>query len=428
MLRRCRSPRTTVAGAIALLGASPATAAAAGIQTQQGFCDTPIISAGCDAVGAIKDAIVGAAGWTFSKIFEAIAGWVGDGAAWLVRKLAAFIGNSVAVDVADGTLVERYRLMGGLALFLALPFLIAAVIQAVIRQDAGQMLRSALGYLPLAMVVMVAGVELTKTAIELTDWMSAAAAGGAGGDVGVALAQLAGALGAGAIAGVPLFVFFLLAGVVAFAAFLVWAELLLRAAAIYACLLLLPLVLAACIWPATAHWCRRLVHTLAALILAKLVIVATLSLGVSLFAHGASDAGFNALLTGTVLLFLAAFSPFVLLRLIPVVEAAAIAHLEGRGRRGVGVVASGVGGVMMARSLMGGPAGTAGAGGQGLLQATNAARVTGLGGPMGLGAYVAAQAAGRLRAGRRRPGALPPPPPGPPGTPSGPSREASRGR
>ncbi len=387
-----------------LWAAAPARAAVPGVKTSHGFCDTPVVGLTCDAVGKVGDAVGsavgGVAGWTFSQVFGAIAAWVGDGAAWLVGKLGEFISETVAVDVADPTFVERYRLMGGLALALALPLLLASVIQGVIRQDTGQILRSVCGYLPLALLVMVAGVELTRTAVRLTDWMSAAAAGGSGGDVGQALAQLGGVLAAGAAGGVPLFVFFLVAALVAFAALVLWAELLLRAAAIYACLLFLPLVLAALVWPATAHWCRRLVHTLAALILSKLVIAATLALGVSLVSQGFTDGGFNSLLTGGVLLFLAAMSPFALLRLIPVAEAAAVSHMDGRAQRGLGSIAALGGGAVLAGSLMQarGPGGIGGGGGLG--EAMTSARFMGVPGPMGVAAYLAAGAGGRRSRGQ----------------------------
>jgi hypothetical protein len=101
--------------------------------------------------------------------------------------------------------------------------------------------------------------------------------------------------------------------------------------------LFLPLALASLVWPANAHWCRRLVDTLVALILGKFVIVSVLSL-----AAGALDAGtgtgtgggsFAAVLGGAALLLLAAFAPWALFRLLPFLEAGAVAHLEGLSQR-----------------------------------------------------------------------------------------------
>ena len=74
-------------------------------------------------------------------------------------------------------------------------------------------------------------------------------------------------------------------------------------------------------WPAISHWCRRLVETVVALVLSKFVIVAVLSLAVG--ALGAGDGSVSAGSAGGALLLLAAFAPFTLLRLVPMVEVGA---------------------------------------------------------------------------------------------------------
>jgi hypothetical protein len=135
------------------------------------------------------------------------------------------------------------------------------------------------------------------------------------------------------------FVLLMVGLLVAAAAFVLWLELLVRAAAVYVAVLFLPLVLTALVWPAVSHWCRRLVETLAALILSKFVIVATLSLAASAVGSGASGgSGFAAVLAGGALLVLSTFVPFSILRLIPMVEAGAVGHLEGVRQRGTAAV------------------------------------------------------------------------------------------
>ena len=127
----------------------------------------------------------------------------------------------------------------------------------------------------------------------------------------------------------------LIALLVAVAAFVLWIELLIRAAAVYVAVLFLPLALATLVWPAVSHWCRRLVETLAALILSKFVIVATLSLAAGAVSSGTAGGGAH----GVGLLSRARraarswswppSSPIAILRLIPAVEAGAVAHLDG---------------------------------------------------------------------------------------------------
>ncbi len=106
-----------------------------------------------------------------------------------------------------------------------------------------------------------------------------------------------------------------------------------RTAAIYVAVLFLPLALATLVWPSVSHWCRRLAETLAALVLSKLVVVATLSLAAGALAGHDGSADLSGVVSGAALLLLAALSPYALLRLIPAVEAGAVMHLEGASRR-----------------------------------------------------------------------------------------------
>jgi hypothetical protein len=113
----------------------------------------------------------------------------------------------------------------------------------------------------------------------------------------------------------------------ALAAIFVWFELILRAGVVYVAMMFLPLFLATMIWPATSGWVRRLVQLIVAAILSKLVIVATLSLGLSALASG-DDV--SAVLAGAGMFLIAAFSPFVLFSLIPLAAEMAQPQREGR--------------------------------------------------------------------------------------------------
>ena len=100
------------------------------------------------------------------------------------------------------------------------------------------------------------------------------------------------------------------------AAFALWIELLMREAAVYVIVLMLPLAFAAMVWPARRIWAVRAVELLVALILSKFAIVAVLSLGGAAISSGADDGSVAAVMAGAVLILLAAFSPWALLRLL----------------------------------------------------------------------------------------------------------------
>jgi hypothetical protein len=106
------------------------------------------------------------------------------------------------------------------------------------------------------------------------------------------------------------------------AALALWVELLIRSAAVYVIVLMLPLFFAALVWPARRVWAVRAVELLVALILSKFAIVAVLSLGGAALGH-TTVPSFTSMLAGSTLILLAAFSPWALLRMLPLHELAA---------------------------------------------------------------------------------------------------------
>jgi hypothetical protein len=286
----------------------------------------------CRAANGIGSTVVSAGA---NDVLSALSNWVVSGATWLLDQIGGVLNSTTSIDLGASWFADHYRLMAGLAAVVVLPLLLVSVLQAVYRQSAGTLVRSALVQLPLALVLTAVAVQLVQLALGATDAMSTAIATGTGADLQSALSNLAGVLGSLAATGdaaVPAFVVLLGAMLVVAGSLLLWVELLVRAAAVYAAVLFLPLALASLVWPAVAHWCRRLVDTLVALVLSKFVIVAILSLAVSAVGAG-SGASLPSVLAGGALLLLAAFSPFTLLRLIPMVEAGAAHQLEGARHR-----------------------------------------------------------------------------------------------
>ena len=190
---------------------------------------------------------------------------------------------------------------------------------------------------------------LTKNLLAVTDALSAAVGEGVGGDVSDIFDSVGRTLGPAGPAA-PSFAIFFGALLLLIGSFFVWLELLVRAAAVTVSVFFLPLILAGLVWPATMRWTRRLIETLVALILSKFVIVAVISLATAALADPGRG-GFGAVMGGAALMLMAAFSPIALLKLMPLVEGAAVAHFEGIARRPVESVRSG-GSVNQAISIM----------------------------------------------------------------------------
>jgi hypothetical protein len=302
-------------------------------------------AAGCTGLDALNPVCqIGSLGGSlatsgFESVLNGISQWVASGAEYLLRQIGAVLVSTTTIDVGATWFRTHYGQMTALAGVVILPMLLVSTLQAVIRQNPGQLVRTYLVRLPLALLLAVVAIQVVILSLAATDSMSDAVAGGSGADVASLLSTVTkGLVLASADPSIASFVLLLIALLIAVAAFVLWMELLIRAAAVYVAVLFLPLALATLVWPAVAHWCRRLVETLAALILSKFVIVATLSLAAGAVASGASGSsdggGFNAVLAGGALLALATFVPFAILRLIPAVEAGAVGHLEGLRQRG----------------------------------------------------------------------------------------------
>ena len=305
--------------------AGAARASSAGIPTP---CDLPGIGFICDAVGQTAKDVAGA---TAGLIMGGVTSWVTDAAVWVTGKVGALIDATASPNVQASWFQGQYGSMLTVAGALALPLLLLALVQALIRQDVWILLRSAFGYLPLAFILGAAAIVGTQLVVSITDDLSRFVATGVGGSssnllqsVGDAYTQALNDTSAGAV---PLFGIFLGAIILAIGAFVLWLEMIIRDAAIYIALFFLPLTFVAMVWPATSRWARRLVELLIAVILAKFLIISIISLASAAITNTTLASGngdvFERMIAGSALLVLAAWSPFALLRLIPMMEVAA---------------------------------------------------------------------------------------------------------
>ena len=309
-----------------------------------------MLAAGCTGLDALNPICqAGSIGGSiassgFETVLSGISQWVASGAEWLLGQIGDVLSSTTTVDVGATWFRTHYGQMTALAGVVILPMLLASTLQAVVRQNPGQLVRTFLVQLPLALLLAVVAIQIVVLSLSATDAMSDAVAGGSNADVNSLLTGVtSGLVAAAADPTIASFVLLLISLLIAVAAFVLWLELLIRAAAVYVAVLFLPLALATLVWPAVSHWCRRLVETLAALVLSKFVIVATLSLAAGAVSSGtagtgAHGSGFSSVLAGGALLVMATFVPFAILRMIPAVEAGAVGHLDGLRARGTAAV------------------------------------------------------------------------------------------
>jgi hypothetical protein len=356
-------------------------------------------------VGGVIKKVLGGGGSSASSHLTAAAevlalGVAAAGAADATVKIVAkAIGETTSPQLTSTWFSGTYWRISAIAALLALPFLFAAAVQALMRSDITLLIRSAFGYLPLAALVTAIAAPLTMLLLAASDEMSAIVSSAAPSGHHF-LEKAALFTGLFAVARHSPFLLIAVATLALMFGVAVWLELAVREAAVYVIVLMLPLMFSAMVWPARRVWAIRAVEILVALILSKFVIVAVLSLG-----SGALGSGVVSAIAGIALLMLAAFSPWMLLRLLPMAEMAGAAagslgeRLRSHGSTGIRAV-TGADPVGHAHQTMRDLGGTATAwmrnqatGADGV-QTSRAGSYTGSGGSFGGGASSAAGGGG----------------------------------
>ena len=337
--------------AIIVVGASRAIAGPG--KCEAVFFWDPVCEAGKTVAGKAGEVLTAPVRYAGNSAVEAVTAWVADTAQWILKRVISFIENSTSPTLDAGWFTERYEFMIGLAALVLVPMLVIATIRAVVTQDLSQLIRSFFVYLPMAILGTFVTVTITQALLGATDLMSAAVAENIAGDVSDIFdsvgSTLSGSVGVPNPA-LPSFAIFFGALLVIIGSFFVWLELLIRSAAVTVAVFFLPMILAGLVWPVAMRWTRRLIEILVALILSKFVVVAVMSLATAALTDPGGG-GFGTVMGGAALVLMSAFSPFALLKLMPMVEGAAIEHLRGTGRAPIQAIRP-AGGVHQAISIM----------------------------------------------------------------------------
>lgn len=344
-------------GVIGLEAATARPAAAVAVQeTTDNTCgNLPIISEAC------RQLIDGAA-WVLSGAgdlgetvvagaFDYFARWVAVGAIGAIDLVWAGI-NGTTTPNLDST-GSVFQTSMNAARSLAIPLLVLAAFYSMLKRDASIALKSSFLYLPGSVLGMVVAGFVINALLAATDQLSAAYLDDSQTGVAVWLDDLGSTIAAGVGITAPIllviFSFVLIAGSI-----LVWLVMLVRSAAIVITYAFMPLAFAAIIFPATRSWIKRLIEIQLSFILAKPVIVAVLALG-SQTLNGADNA-LVAMMQAAALFYLAAFSPFALMKLLPFVGDEAVAAMEqpsGAPSRAIATAAGVIGGQKLAGFLSG---------------------------------------------------------------------------
>lgn len=301
------------------------------------------------AVDKVKGFVGDAATAGFEVMIGGLTAWILDAVVWVVGGVFNFFVDSADPNVQADWFVTGsgpYATTAAIGATLLVGFLLVGIAQGVLSGDVGGMVRQMVLHLPLAVLGMVGLVTVTQLLIGIVDALSGGILDTFKADVESftrAVASISALSGGTATA----FVIFLLGLFSVLAGIVLVAELVVRSALVYIVVALAPLVFAAQVWPALRGAGRRLLELLVALIVSKLVIAVALAVAAAAAVGTGSGGEVTALpapevvaedpggsvtqavgilLAATAAFGVAAFSPLLVARLLPITEAAVVAQ------------------------------------------------------------------------------------------------------
>lgn len=310
----------------------------------------------------------GAADAGLQGMLAGIVRWVVDAAISVSGTVFGYFTDATEPNVQADWYVAGtgpFKTTATIAATLLVLFVFIGIVQGVIAGDVGGMLRRIVVDLPLSVLGMVGVVTITQALINLTDVLSGYVLRSFEDETRAFLDAIA-TVGSQHDPGTTAFVLVLLGLAAALGGIILVAELAIREALIYIVVALAPLAFATLLWPAMKGVSRKLLELLCALILSKLVIA--IALGVASAAAvgigtagsttsiptpesvaetpaGTTNQAVGLLLAAAVTFGVAAFSPMLIARLLPLTEGAIVAQ----GVRG-GPIRAGHQGMMMANT------------------------------------------------------------------------------
>jgi hypothetical protein len=280
-----------------------------------------------------------AAGWAWDTVIGGITDWLAKGFVQLVSFVWSVMDSSSSPQLTSEWFSDSagapYLTAVAVATGLLAIFLFCALIQGVLMGRPLELVKRMAFDTPAAVAGILFTVGFTQVGVDLIDAMSDG------------IWQLTRPKAVTAVDGLLLtavklapatFLAPLLLVIGMLGMLMLWVVLYVREALIYLVVALAPLAWATSVWPAIATVRRRTLELLAALVVSKLAIAMALAVGLgALGGIGATGnpgesttenglAEFGTVVVGIITFGLAAFMPFLVLRLLPIVEMAVIAQ------------------------------------------------------------------------------------------------------
>jgi hypothetical protein len=252
--------------------------------------------------------------------FNTLTSWILTSVGWFLTSAGGVLTSASESSTVIRSATPEFTVLVDLSPGLLMVGLLVATLQAVRHGDGASLWRVYLGVAPACVFAIFVARPFATLILETVNQLSSSASN----TVVDHQATITGALNSLSSA-IPPFGLFVLAVAVVIGTWLLWCELIVRAVILTLLLVLVPVIVPLATFPAGRRLGWRLAETFLAVALSKFLIVVTLLLGFDEL-QGSSA---TQVITGAVTLMLATFSPFLLLKVIPFVETAALHNLEG---------------------------------------------------------------------------------------------------
>lgn len=269
----------------------------------------------CDAAGEAAATLV-------SAPFDWLASTMGQAAGWLIEAMWTVFDSTTLVDVTADGYLDVYNLLFGIGVFIVVLFFCFQLILGLIRREPQALTRAALGAAK-AVLGSFLVITVTATALEIVDQLSIGivqAAGETTATMGDKITLLTAGLTTINVAapGVGAIITIFLAGLMICAVAIVWFSLLIRKALLLVAIVLAPVAFAGAAWDLTRSWIGKWAAFVLALIVSKLVLVVVFLIAITQISTPieADLAAVTEPISGIVLLFIAAFAPYMVYRFI----------------------------------------------------------------------------------------------------------------
>ena len=257
---------------------------------------------------------------TFNDLFNALTNWIVSSVEWFLNAVGHVITSAGEPATVISGANDEFTALLVPAPLLMLIGLVVSTLTALRHGDSSSLWRVYLGVAPACVAGIVLARPMATLVLEAVNQLSGTAAS--------TVATHESALGTslvGLAPSTPGFAVFLLSVVVVIGTMLLWFELIVRTVVLTLLLVLVPIIVPLATFPSLRRLGWRLAETFMAVAASKLAIVITLSLGLDEL----TGTSVTEIVTGAVTMLLATLTPYLVLRVVPLLEQSALHNFEG---------------------------------------------------------------------------------------------------